>query len=51
MLQQKETREVKVTARKKEKVAFLILILTQFIIQLVYWIRKWNSRQNVQNNS
>ena len=33
-LQQKETKEVKVKARKKERVAFLILI--QFIIQLIY---------------
>ena len=46
MLQQKETKEANVKARKKEKVAFLILILIQFIIQLIYWIRKWNSRQD-----
>ena len=47
MLQQKEKKEVKVKARKKEKVT----LLTQFILQLVYWIRKWNSRQKVKNNS
>ena len=47
MLQQKEKKEVKVKARKKEKVTLLI----QFILQLVYWIRKWNSSQKVQNNS
>ena len=47
MLQQKERKEVKVKARKKEKVTLLI----QFILQLVYWIRKWNSSQKVQNNS
>ena len=47
MLQQKQKKEVKVKARKKEKVTLLI----QFILQLVYWIRKWNSSQKVQNNS
>ena len=47
MLQQKEKKEVKVKARKKEKVTLLI----QFILQLAYWIRKWNSSQKVQNNS
>ena len=47
MLQQKEKKEVKVKAKKKEKVTLLI----QFILQLVYWIRKWNSSQKVQNNS
>ena len=35
-LQQKETKEVKVKARDKKNVAFLILLLIQFIIQLVY---------------
>ena len=35
-LQQKETKGVKVKARKKKKVTFLILILIHFIIQLVY---------------
>ena len=45
-----ERNEVKVKVRKKKKVAFLILIFhIQSIIQLVYWIRKWNSRQNIQN--
>ena len=34
-------KEVKVKASKKEKVAFLILILIQIIIQLLYWIKKW----------
>ena len=34
--QQKETKKVKVKARTKKKVAFFILILIQFIIQLVY---------------
>ena len=43
-LQQRKTQEVKVKARKKEKVASLIRIFyTQSIIQLIYWIRKWNS--------
>ena len=47
MLQQKGKKEIKVKARKKEKVTLLI----QFILQLLYWIRKWNSSQKVQNNS
>ena len=35
-LQQKDTKEAKVKARKKEKVTFLILTLIHFVIQLVY---------------
>ena len=34
-LQQKETNEVKVQVRKKEKVVFFILIFIQFSMQLV----------------
>ena len=37
--------------QKKEKATFHILILIQFNIQFVCWLKKWNSRQKVQNNS
>ena len=52
MLQQKQTKKSQGQGEKKEKVAFLILIFfAQFIILLIYWIRKWNSRLKVQNSS